>query len=281
MSSMGLITQYAQAHKEAGIDGDPNSFLRTAKNKTHSPDKKNVENNPYHADGTPFTEAEKAAAEKMDENNANAMFSNAAAISDLSAELAGASGDIGKALAAILKYIINFSKGTIAVGNGIMSDAAGAKFLKESKFFKAPFSTTSVTGTVSPYEGISGDPALVDKIVNNKDEKYLGYGSVEELRRNVGSGDAAVAALRGHVVGERTQFIQSLKEMARDKGWKGSEDDLLKEFEKNLDSLRKETDSSVQQTVSFYDAFQADEKKFLIFLEAIHGANGYNDKNFF
>lgn len=281
MSSMDRITQYAQAHREAGIDGDPNSFLRTAKNKTHSPDKKNVENNPYHASNVPFTEAEKAAAEKKDADNANAMFGNAAAISDLSTELADASGDIGKALAAILKYIINFSKGTIAVGNGIMSDTAGAKFLKESKFFKAPFSTTSVTGVISPYEGMSGDPALVDKIVANEDKEYLGYSSVEELRRNVGSGDAAVAALRGHVVGERTQFMQSLKEMARDKGWKGSEDDLLKEFEKNLDSLRKETDSSVQQAVSFYDAFQADEKKFLIFLKAIHGANGYNDENFF
>ena len=285
MSSMGLITQYAQAHKEAGIDGDPNSFLRTAKNKTHSPDKKNVENNPYHADGTPFTEAEKAAAEKKDENNADAIFNNAAAISDLSTELADASGDIGKALAAILKYIMSFSKGAIAVGNGIMSDTAGARFLKETKFFKAPFSTTSVTGTVSPYEGISGDPALVDKIVNNKDKnylkKYLGYGSIEELRRNVGSGDAAVAALRGHVVGERTQFMQSLKEMARDKGWKGSEDDLLKEFEKNFNSLEKETDNTVQQTVSFYKAFQDDEAKFITFLKAIHGANGYNDENFF
>lgn len=285
MSSMGKITQYAQAHGEASVDGDPDSFLRTAKNKTHSPDKKNVENNPYHADGTPFTEAEKAAAERKDENNAEAIFNNATAISDLSTELAAASGDIGKALAAILKYIMSFSKGAIAIGNGIMSDTAGAKFLKESTFFKAPYSTTSVTGTVSPYEGISGDPALIDKITNDKDKnylkKYLGYGSVEELRRNVGSGDAAVAALRGHVVGERTQFMQSLKEIARDKGWNGSEDDLLKEFEKNLDSLRKETDSSVQQTVSFYDAFQADEKKFLTFLKAIHGANGYNDENFF
>lgn len=281
MSSMGRITQYAQAHKEYGVDGNPDSFLRTAKNKTHSPDKKNVENNPYHADNTPFTEAEKAAAEKKDENNANAIFNNVAAISDLSTELAGASGDIGKALAAILKYIINFSNGAVSVGNGIMSDTAGARFLKGTKFFKAPFSTTSVTGTVSPYEGISGDPALVDKIVKNKDKKYLGYGSVEELRRNVGSGDAAVAALRGHVVGERTQFMQSLKEMARDKGWKGSEDDLQKEFEKNFDSLKKETDSTVQQTVSFYRAFHDDETKFLIFLKAIHGANGYNDENFF
>lgn len=281
MGSMDRITQYAQAHREAGIDGDPNSFLRTAKNKTHTPEKKNVENNPYHASNVPFTEAEKAAAEKMDENNANAMFGNAAAISDLSAELAGASGDIGKALAAILKYIINFSKGTIAVGNGIMSDTAGAKFLKESKFFKAPFSTTSVTGTVSPYEGISGDPALVDKIVANKNKKYLGYGSIEELRRNVGSGDAAAAALRGHVVGERTQFMQSLKEIARDKGWKGSENALLKKFKENLDSLRKETDSSVQQTVSFYDAFQKDEEKYLAFLKAIHGEKGYGDEDFF
>ena len=281
MSSMGLITQYAQAHKEAGIDGDPNSFLRTAKNKTHSPDKKNVENNPYHADGTPFTEAEKAAAEKKDENNADAIFNNAAAISDLSTELAGASGDIGKALAAILKYIMNFSKGAIAVGNGIMNDTAGAKFLKESKFFKAPFSTTSVTGTVSPYEGISGDPALVDKIIKNKNKKYLGYGSIEELRRNVGSGDAAVAALRGHVVGERTQFMQSLKEIARDKGWKGSENSLIKKFKENLELLRTETDSSVQQTLSFYDAFQKDEKKYLAFLEAIHGKKGYDDKDFF
>lgn len=281
MGSMDRITQYAQAHREAGIDGDPNSFLRTAKNKTHTPEKKNVENNPYHASNVPFTEAEKAAAEKMDENNANAMFGNAAAISDLSAELAGASGDIGKALAAILKYIINFSKGTIAIGNGIMSDTAGAKFLKESKFFKAPFSTTSVTGTVSPYEGISGDPALVDKIVANKNKKYLGYGSIEELRRNVGSGDAAAAALRGHVVGERTQFMQSLKEIARDKGWKGSENALLKKFKENLDSLRKETDSSVQQTVSFYDAFQEDEKKYLAFLKAIHGKKGYGDEDFF
>lgn len=281
MSSMGLITQYAQAHKEAGIDGDPNSFLRTAKNKTHSPDKKNVENNPYHADGTPFTEAEKAAAEKKDENNADAIFNNAAAISDLSTELAGASGDIGKALAAILKYIMSFSKGAIAVGNGIMNDTAGAKFLKESKFFKAPFSTTSVTGTVSPYEGISGDPALVDKIIKNKNKKYLGYGSIEELRRNVGSGDAAVAALRGHVVGERTQFMQSLKEIARDKGWKGSENSLIKKFKENLELLRTETDSSVQQTLSFYDAFQKDEKKYLAFLEAIHGKKGYDDKDFF
>lgn len=281
MGSMDRITQYAQAHREAGIDGDPNSFLRTAKNKTHTPEKKNVENNPYHASNVPFTEAEKAAAEKMDENNANAMFGNAAAISDLSAELAGASGDIGKALAAILKYIINFSKGTIAVGNGIMSDTAGAKFLKESKFFKAPFSTTSVTGTVSPYEGISGDPALVDKIIANKNKKYLGYGSIEELRRNVGSGDAAAAALRGHVVGERTQFMQSLKEIARDKGWKGSENALIKKFKENLESLRAETDSSVQQTVSFYDAFQKDEKKYLAFLKAIHGKKGYGDEDFF
>ena len=281
MGSMDRITQYAQAHREAGIDGDPNSFLRTAKNKTHTPEKKNVENNPYHASNVPFTKAEKAAAEKMDENNANAMFGNAAAISDLSAELAGASGDIGKALAAILKYIINFSKGTIAVGNGIMSDTAGAKFLKESKFFKAPFSTTSVTGTVSPYEGISGDPALVDKIVANKNKKYLGYGSIEELRRNVGSGDAAAAALRGHVVGERTQFMQSLKEIARDKGWKGSENALIKKFKENLESLRAETDSSVQQTVSFYDAFQKDEKKYLAFLKAIHGKKGYGDEDFF
>ena len=281
MGSMDRITQYAQAHREAGIDGDPNSFLRTAKNKTHTPEKKNVENNPYHASNVPFTEAEKAAAEKMDENNANAMFGNAAAISDLSTELANASGDIGKALAAILKYIINFSKGTIAVGNGIMSDTAGAKFLKESKFFKAPFSTTSVTGTVSPYEGISGDPALVDKIVANKNKKYLGYGSIEELRRNVGTGDAAAAALRGHVVGERTQFMQSLKEIARDKGWKGSENALLKKFKENLESLRTETDSSVQQTVSFYDAFHKDEEKYLAFLKAIHGEKGYGDEDFF
>ena len=281
MGSMDRITQYAQAHREAGIDGDPNSFLRTAKNKTHTPEKKNVENNPYHASNVPFTEAEKAAAEKMDENNANAMFGNAAAISDLSTELANASGDIGKALAAILKYIINFSKGTIAVGNGIMSDTAGAKFLKESKFFKAPFSTTSVTGTVSPYEGISGDPALVDKIVANKNKKYLGYGSIEELRRNVGTGDAAAAALRGHVVGERTQFMQSLKEIARDKGWKGSENALLKKFKENLESLRTETDSSVQQTVSFYDAFHKDEEKYLAFLKAIHGKKGYGDEDFF
>lgn len=281
MSSMGRITDYARTHKEVGIDGNPDSFLRTARNKTHSPDKKNVENNPYHADGTPFTEAEKAAAEKKDENNADIIFNNAAAISDLSSELAGASGDIGKALAAILKYIMSFSKGTIAIGNGIMSDTAGAKYLKESKFFKAPYSTTSVTNTVSPYEGISGDPAIIDKILKHKEEQYLGYGSVEELRRNVGSGDAAVAALRGHVVGERTQFIQSLKEIARDKGWKGSEDDLLKEFEKNLTSLETDTDSSVQQTVSFYKAFHKDEEDFLNFLKAIHGKNGYGDENFF
>lgn len=281
MASMDRITQYAQAHKEAGVNGDPDSFLRTARYKTHSPDKKNVENNPYHASNVPFTEAEKAAAENKDENNANLIFNNAAAISDLSTELAGASGDIGKALAAILKYIMNFSKGTIAVGNGIMNDAAGAKFLKESKFFKAPFSTTSVTGTVSPYEGISGDPALVDKIIANKNKKYLGYGSIEELRRNVGNGDAAVAALRGHVVGERTQFMQSLKEIARDKGWKGSENTLIRKFKKNLDSLRAETDSSVQQTVSFYEAFQKDEEKYLAFLKAIHGKKGYDDENFF
>ena len=281
MASMDRITQFAQAHKEAGVNGDPDSFLRTARYKTHSPDKKNVENNPYHASNVPFTEAEKAAADNKDENNANLIFNNAAAISDLSAELAGASGDIGKALAAILKYIMNFSKGTIAVGNGIMNDTAGAKFLKESKFFKAPFSTTSVTGTVSPYEGISGDPALVDKIIKNKNKKYLGYGSIEELRRNVGSGDAAVAALRGHVVGERTQFMQSLKEIARDKGWKGSENSLIKKFKENLESLSTETDSSVQQALSFYDAFQKDEKKYLAFLEAIHGKKGYDDKDFF
>lgn len=281
MASMDRITQYAQAHKEAGINGDPDSFLRTARYKTHSPDKKNVENNPYHASNVPFTEAEKAVADNKDKDNANLIFNNAVAISDLSTELAGASGDIGKSLAAILKYIMDFSKGTIAVGNGIMNDTAGAKFLKESKFFKAPFSTTSVTGTVSPYEGISGDPALVDKIINNKNKKYLGYGSIEELRRNVGSGDAAVAALRGHVVGERTQFMQSLKEIARDKGWKGSENALVKKFKENLESLRAETDSSVQQTVSFYNAFQKDEGKYLDFLKAIHGKKGYDDKDFF
>ena len=101
------------------------------------------------------------------------------------------------------------------------------------------------------------------------------------MRRNVGSGDAAAAALRGHVVGERTQFMQSLKEIARDKGWKGSENALLKKFKENLDSLRKETDSSVQQTVSFYDAFHKDEEKYLAFLKAIHGEKGYGDEDFF
>lgn len=273
MKSMDKIAQYAQAHGEYGIDGTADSFLRTAKNKTHSPDKRNVETNPYHADNTPFTEAEKAAADRKDKNNAN-ISNNAAAISNSSAGLAGASGDISRALSNILEYIKDFS-------NGLMSDAAGAKFMAEAKNFKSPFSTTSVTSTVFPYEGLSGDPAIVDKILNHKNERYLGYSSVEELRRNLGSGDAAGAALRGHVVGERTQFMQSLKEIAKDKGWKGSEDDLLKEFEKNFKALEAETDSSVKQTVSFYEAFHDDEKKYLEFLEAIHGENGYVDKDFF
>lgn len=288
MASMDRITQFAQAHKEAGISGDPNSFLRTAKNKTHAPDKKNVENNPYHASNVPFTEAEKAAAAKKDENNANIILNNSAAISDLSAELAEASGDVGKTLAVILKYIANFvngaasiGKGLLPVGGGLMSPTAVANFMKDTEFFKMPFSTTNVTGVISPYDGISGDPGLTDKIIANKDKKYLGYGSIEELRRNVGTGDAAVAALRGHVVSERTQFMQSLKEIARDKGWKGSEDDLLEEFEKNLDSLKADTDSSVKQTVSFYKAFHDDEEKYLAFLDALHGENGYGDKDFF
>lgn len=273
MESMDKIAQYAKAHGESGTDGTADSFLRTAKNKTHSPDKKNVENNPYHADNTPFTEAEKAAADRKDKNNAN-IANNTTAISNSSAELAGASGDISNALADILKAIKDFS-------SGLMNDSAGAKFMAEAKYFQSPFSTTSVTSTLFPYEGLSGDPAIVDKILAHDKEKYLGYGSVEELRKNVGDGDAAVAALRGHVVSERTQFMQSLKEIARDKGWKGSEDDLLKKFEKNFDALKTETDSSVKQTISFYEAFHKDEEKYLAFLEAIHGENGYGDKDFF
>ena len=286
MFSMRRITKYAQDNKEAGIDSNPDSFLRTAKNKTHSPDKKSVKNNPYHADNTPFTEAEKAAAEKRDEHNADIMFGNATAISDLSTELADASGDIGKALAAILKYIMNFSNGATAVGSSIMSDTAGGKLLRESKFFAAPYSTTSITSAIFPYDEVSDAPDLVDKILKDKNKKYLGYDSIEELRKHVGSGDVAVtaAALRGHVVGERTQAIQSIKEIARDKGWKGwkdSEEKLLEKFRKNLSSLKKETDSSVQQAVAFYEAFKKDEKKYLDFFKAIHGENGYNDEEFF
>lgn len=284
--AMAQASEFMKAHGEAGIDGTPDSLIRTAHFKTHSPDKKSVAVNPYHAGEITSQEAQiiKNGITQSGEDGANekVILGNASAISTLAQDLADASGDVSKTLSVVLNALVGFVDQAKTVASGMTTPRQAALAMKDSKWFKEPFSTTSITRMFSPYEGVGSDPQAADKILASRNRKFLGFGSFAAMKDAIGNGKAAGASLLGHVVGERTQFTQSLRNVANAKGWKGSEKDLIRIFKANIETLRKDVDDTVsQELVKFYDEYSKDESKYFDYLKALHGKNGYNDKDFF
>lgn len=284
--AMTQASEFLKEHGEAGIDGTPDSLIRTAHFKTHSPDKKSVAVNPYHAGEVTQQEAHAiengTAQNDGDGKSEKLILGNASAISTLAQDLAEASGDVSKTLSVIFNALMGFVDQAKTVASGMTTPRQAALAMKDMKWFKEPFSTTSITRMFSPYEGIGSDPQAVDKVLANRGRKFLGFGSLSAMKDALGNGKAASASLLGHVVGERTQFTQSLRNVANAKGWKGSEKDLIRIFKANLEDLRKDVDDTVsQELVKFYDEYSKDETKYFEYLKALHGKNGYNDKDFF
>lgn len=284
--AMTQASEFMRARGEAGIDGTPDSLIRTAHFKTHSPDKKSVAVNPYHAGEITPQEA-RAIGNGAEQNsgdgaNGKIILDNASAISTLAQGLADASGDVSKTLSVILNALMGFVDQAKTTASGMTTPRQAAFAMKDAKWFKEPFSTTSITRMFSPYEGIGADPQAVDKVLANRGRKFLGFGSFAAMKDAIGNGKAAGASLLGHVVGERTQFAQSLRNVANAKGWKGSEKDLIRIFKANIETLRKDVDDTVsQELVKFYDEYGKDESKYFEYLKALHGKNGYDDKDFF
>lgn len=284
--AMTRASEFLKEHGEAGVDGTPDSLIRTARFKTHSSDKKSVAANPYHAGEV--TQQDARAIENGtgqnggDGKNEKLILGNASAINTLAQDLAEASGDISKTLSVIFNALVGFVDQAKTAASGMTTPRQAALAMKDMKWFKEPFSTTSITRMFSPYEGIGSDPQAVDKVLANRSRKFLGFGSLSAMKDSLGNGKAAGASLLGHVVGERTQFTQSLRNVADAKGWKGSEKDLIRIFKANLEDLRKDVDDTVsQELVKFYDEYSKDETKYFEYLKALHGKNGYDDKEFF
>ena len=284
--AMTRASEFLKKQGEAGVDGTPDSLIRIAHFKTHSPDKKSVAVNPYHAGEITQQEAQAiengTAQGAKNEENSNAILGSASAITSLAQDLANASGDVSKSLAVVLNALAGFVNQAKVVANGMTTPSQAASAMKSAKWFKEPFSTTGITRMFSPYERIGSDPQTVDKVLANRDKQFLGFDSLGAMRDALGNGKAAGASLLGHVVGERTQFTQSLRVVANAKGWKGTEEELIKIFKDNIEALRGDIgDTASQELVKFYDEYNKDESKYFEYLKALHGKNGYNDEDFF
>ena len=209
------------------------------------------------------------------------------AIADMIAQLEEAGGDIGKSLGVILKAILSFTGGTRTAAGMFggsekpMTASEGARVLEKTKFF-APFSTTNITSAFDPYAGVSGDPKLVDKILENKDKKFLGYRSEKQMRQFVGDGLDQSTALRGNLYGAKTEYFAKLRDIASAKKWDWTtNDDLEALFNTNEKSLKEDSDPEVKSLIAAKKEYDDYKKKYFDFLKAIHGKQGYNDEEFF
>ena len=275
--SFDRFAKYAQKKGEPGQDGTTDTLVRSAINKTHTPEKRDYESNPYyfgHLTQEQIAEIEGGA---KGIENANDRISKAIA------ELGKSGGEVGKALSIFLEAITGFSDKitNVAEDGGLMSAAEGAKILKEKKFL-APVSTTSITKGFAPYTGVSTDPGLVDKILANKDKKYFGYSSKEQMRQFVGDGEDKATALKGSLYGAKTEYFSKLKDIASLKNWTwSSNEDLEKLYDANKDSLQKDSHPEVKALVAAREDYIKNKNKYFDFLKAVHGENGYNDEKFF
>ena len=275
--SFGRLAEFAKERGVVGQDGTIDTLLRSASNKTYIPEKRDRANNPYYFGS--FTQEQVAEIDGGAKGieNANDRISKAIA------ELGKSGGKVGKALSIFLEAITGFSDKitNVAEDNGLMSSTEGAKILKEKKFL-APVSTTSITRGFAPYAGVSTDPGLVDKILANKDKKYFGYSSKDQMRQFVGDGEDKATALKGSLYGAKTEYFSKLKDVASLKNWAWSNtEDLEKLYDANKDSLQKDSHPEVKALVAAREDYIKNKNKYFDFLKAVHGENGYNDEKFF
>lgn len=275
--SFGRLAEFAKERGVVGQDGTIDTLLRSASNKTHIPEKRDRANNPYYFGS--FTQEQVAEIDGGAKGieNANDRISKAIA------ELGKSGGKVGKALSIFLEAITGFSDKitNVAEDNGLMSSTEGAKILKEKRFL-TPVSTTSITRGFAPYAGVSTDPGLVDKILANKDKKYFGYSSKDQMRQFVGDGEDKATALKGSLYGAKTEYFSKLKDVASLKNWAWSNtEDLEKLYDANKDSLQKDSHPEVKALVAAREDYIKNKNKYFDFLKAVHGENGYNDEKFF
>ena len=267
--------QFAKDKKEPMQDGTVTSFIRSAANHTHTPEKRNYDRVYNFGD---FTDEQlrdlEGGAEGFNEANDE--------ISEAIAKLKENGGEIGNALAIILEAITGFAKGTGAVAKDMpMTAREGARVLANAKSL-IPYSISTLTDLIFPWKGSSKDPDLVNKILKNKDKKYFGYDSESQLKSIVGDGIDASVALRGNVYGSKSEYIAKLRELASEKKWEwNTSEDLEKLFDENKESLQKENDPNIDVIQNAKEGYENDKKKYFEFLETVHGKNGFNDMDFF
>lgn len=267
--------QFAKDAKEPMQDGTVTSFIRSAANHTHTPEKRNYDRVYNFGD---FTD------EQLKDLEGGAEGFNEASddISEAIAKLKENGGEIGSALAIILEAITGFAKGTGAVARDMpMTAKEGARVLANAKSL-IPYSVSTLTDLIFPWKGPSKDPNLVNNILKNKDKKYFGFDSESQLKSIVGDGIDASVALRGNVYGSKTEYIAKLRELASEKKWEwNTSEDLEKLFDENKESLQKENNPNIDVILNAKEGYENDKKKYFEFMETVHGKNGFNDMDFF
>lgn len=274
-SSMERAAQYAKNMGESMQDGTVDSFIRAASNKTHTPEKRNYDRVYNFGD---FTDEQIADLE----GGAEGVNKASDEISKAIAKLKESGGEIGSALGIILEAISGFAKGTGTLAkNTPMTAREGAKVLANARSL-TPYSTSTLTDLAFPWQGPAADPALVDKLLKNKDKKYFGYNSKSQLESIVGDGIKASYSLRGNVYGSKSEYIAKLRELAEEKKWDwNTSEDLERLFNENKESLQQENDPNIDVILNIQQKYEQDKEKYFEFLKAVHGENGLNDMEFF
>lgn len=278
------VAQALQAVNGKRYDGTVNGLINLARNHTNSPEKRQATGK----DSAGYTASYQR---QLTEEQAKAFEEDAGIMQEAGDAAVTASDSLAKSFQKIAETLKDFS-GTAAMAATPAYDTYKlAAKMNEQKNGTMPMSTTSILSAVLPSAAKEpySDPNLINYITAHRNEEYLGYKNLDELKYAVGNPNdiSTFAALRGHAVGERTQFLQAAGLWAKNGGdaeaAKLSGKELEQYITKNLDRYKNIAGQDKEATdfLKYRDSYLHARGAYEDAMDLLHGEHGFNDRTTF
>lgn len=282
--ALSNVAQALHAKNAVRYDGTVNGLLNLARNHTNSPEKRQ-------ATGKDNAAYPISHQRPLTEEQAKAFEEDAAVMREAGDAAVSASDSLAKSFQKIAEMLKDFSGTAAVAATPAYNTYKLAEKLNNQKSVTMPMSTTSILSAVLPSASKEpySDPNLINYITAHRNDEYLGYKSLDELKYAIGNPNdiSAFAALRGHAVGERTQFLQAAGLWAKNGGdaeaAKLSGKELEQYITKNLDRYKTiaEQDKEVADFLKYRDSYLHARGAYEDAMNLIHGEHGLNDRTTF
>lgn len=278
------VAQAMHARDGVKYDGTVSGLINAARNHSNSPEKRQATGK----DSAGYVISHQR---PLTEEQARAFEEDAAVMREAGDAAVSASDSLAKSFQKIAEMLKDFSGTAAVAATPAYNTYKLAEKLNNQKSMTMPMSTTSILSAVLPSAAKEpySDPNLINYITAHRNEEYLGYKSLDELKYAIGNPNdiSAFAALRGHAVGERTQFLQAAGLWAKNGGdaeaAKLSGKELEQYITKNLDRYKTiaEQDKEVADFLKYRDSYLHARGAYEDAMNLIHGEHGLNDRTTF